>query len=179
MNNHYKKSILLLGVVLPAALIILLFIVGLTKFNGFNVECEKREADFKKVQMLEINSKQLKQAVESNAEQMKLWTKLMDTETRGTFITRLNEIQRQFKATDLKKTSHNWVNISEGIGRANNQPASQVEMSFLGTYSAMQLAMLDLETELPQLQLDSLIMTPVGEESNLIEFDTVFTLWTK
>lgn len=179
MNSNYKKSILLLGIALPVFFIGVLFIVGLVKFSSFNAECEKRELAFEDFERLEKESKFLKLKTERTSEELESWLELMNKETRGTFINRVNEIESRFDAKDFKKMSHNWINVSLGIGANANQPASQVKISFLGTYRAMQLAMLELETELPQLQLDSLSMNPVGEGSNLIEFDTVFTLWTK
>lgn len=179
MNDRYKKSILLFGVVLPLFLIGVLLVIGLVKLNGFNAECKKREVDFEKYKIVELQFKVIKEKAKTNSEDLEFWEELMESETRGSLITHLNKIQSEFKTKNFKKVSHNWINVSKGIGLGANQPASQLKISFVGTYRAMQQAMLGFETRLPQLQLDSLVMEPVGEESNLIKFDTVFTLWTK
>ena len=70
------------------------------------------------------------------------------------------------------------MNYSEGLGKGISQPASQVEMKFTGTYRAMQLALMEVESKLPQLQLDSLVMAP-DSGAKKINFTTKFTVWTK
>ncbi len=83
----------------------------------------------------------------------------------------------KFSGKELTKTSHNWINYSDGIGKGIDQPASQVNMSFSATYRAMQLALLEMETKLPNMQLDSLTITP-DTNSDSINFETTFTVWT-
>ena len=41
----------------------------------------------------------------------------------------------------------------------------------------MQLALLEVETKLPHMQLDSLTMTP-ADDGESINFNTTFTVWT-
>ncbi len=178
MNNQYKKAILLLGIVLPVIIIGIVMIVVITKIKSFDTEYTKKCAVYETFKMDEINSRQMKSMVAKNSENLTRWKSLVGDETRGSIIQKLNDIQSQYDRADIKKISQNWSNNSSGIGLDAAQPASQLKMSFVGTYRAMQLSMLEFETELPSLQLDSVNMKPLGG-GNLISFDTTFTLWTK
>ena len=112
-----------------------------------------------------------------NADTLKEWDRLLKTETRGSFLEHWKTAEGNFTGKELTKTSHNWVNYSEGIGRGVSQPASQVNMSFSATYRAMQLALMEMETTLPNMQLDSMTMTPDSNGKGL-NFKTKFTVWT-
>jgi hypothetical protein len=51
-------------------------------------------------------------------------------------------------------------------------------MSFIGTYRAMQLALMRLETTLPTMQLDSLDISENGNGQG-VKFTTKYTVWTR
>ena len=58
-----------------------------------------------------------------------------------------------------------------------NQSASQVEMNFSATFRAMQMLLIEIESTLPQMQLDSLSMSP--DTGGKLNFKTIYTVWTK
>ena len=178
MGNSYKKSILLLGIFLPAVLLSAVLIFAIVKMKSINTTLKSKEAEFEQCKIAEVAIQQRQKSVGINSEQLEFWKDLINRETRGTVADHLSKAQSQSRAQDIKKISHNWINLSEGIGSNTNQPAGQLKMTFVATYRAMQLTMLDFETTLPQMQLDSINMKAI-DKSNLIQFDTLFTLWTK
>ena len=136
---------------------------------------KKREYDESKAVMLK--KMELLGKVNTNQKHLAAWDKMMRTETRGTFLEHLKKAERKFAGSEITKTSHNWLNYSEGIGKGISQPASQVTMTFLASYRAMQTAFMEMETMLPQMQLDSLEMSP-DDGGKGINFKTTFTVWT-
>ena len=177
MNDNYKKSIAIFALAIPLSLIIIMIIVIVGKTGSIGKKYSQKKLAYDQYKLSENVIKGMKVKAEENKEQLKIWDDMMKAETRGTFIQRWNSIEAKYNKGELSKLSHNWVNQSIGIGAGSSQPASQIKMSFRGTYEAMQNSLLELETVIPQLQLDSISMKP-AESRNLLNFDAVFTLWT-
>lgn len=178
MNSYYKKSIIVFGLALPLLCMVAiigasLYMVSSTekKFKAKSVEYAKAKAEERKIA-------QLQKVVGATGHHVKKWQHMLDTETRGTFDEHWKTAGKNFTDQEFTRAPHNWVNYSEGLGKGISQPASQVEMKFTGTYRAMQLALMEVESKLPQLQLDSLVMAP-DSGAKKINFTTKFTVWTK
>ncbi|MBT8036173.1 MAG: hypothetical protein KJO21_01395 [Verrucomicrobiae bacterium] len=137
----------------------------------------------KKQKVYDLGHREIRQTMDlqlkvaQNAEKLKEWDTMMRTETRGTFLEHWKTAEKNFKGKELTKSSHNWTNYSQGLGLGVQQPASQVNMKFTATFRAMQLALMEMETILPNMQLDFIKMTP-DDSGNAIHFDTTFTVWT-
>lgn len=177
MNQDYKKAIAVFGIIIPLLIISTVVIIAGAKAKSINSEYMAKKAQYQKDQVALSATKKLQQQVSENEEQLNLWKSIMERETRGSLIEHWKTAQSKFNSEDLNKLSHNWINISTGIGANAVMPASQVKMSFSGTFRALQLSLLEFETKLPQLQLDSMTIKPLAG-SNHLNVDTTFTLWT-
>ncbi|MGJ8661398.1 MAG: hypothetical protein ACSHXL_05125 [Bacteroidota bacterium] len=178
MSELYKKSIFIFGVIIPVLILSLIVVAVSMKAQSTRSSYETKRTAYDQAQMTIMMTKQLKAKADSNRNQLKFWESLMTRETRGTFIDHWKLAEGKFTEMELNKTSHNWINQSTGLGNNAVLPASQVKMTFLGTFRAMQLSLLELETKLPQLQLDRMNIK-ASTDSNLLSFDTTFTLWTQ
>jgi len=160
-------------------MLLIVVIAGVSLYQVSSVSSEhlvkKRKYDKAQVEMRQ--SMELLGKVNKNKALLSEWDRMMRTETRGTFLEHWKKAEKKFSGKELTKSSHNWVNYSEGLGRGVSQPASQVNMTFLATYRAMQAALMEIESTLPNMQLDSLTMTPASSGKG-IDFKTTFTVWT-
>ncbi len=177
MNDYYKQSVTVFGIAVPCLFMVLIAGVALYMSSSTSTEYKKKKKAYDKAQVAMKQTMQLQGEVQETGEYLKEWDHMLNTETRGTFLEHWKTAEKKFSGKELTKTSHNWVNYSEGLGKGITQPASQVNMSFSATYRAMQLAMLEMETKLPNMQLDSLSMTP-DSSGDSINFETTFTVWT-
>ena len=66
---------------------------------------------------------------------------------------------------------------SGGIGSASAQNSSQIRMGFRGTFRTLQRAFLELETRMPQLQLESISLQPVSTSGFLLTAQITYTAW--
>ena len=57
------------------------------------------------------------------------------------------------------------------------QKSSQIRIAFRGTFRTMQRAFLELETRMPQLQLQDLKIDPSSSGSALLNFQVTYTAW--
>ena len=65
-----------------------------------------------------------------------------------------------------------------GIGAVSGQPSVQLALAFRGTFGALQSTFLELETKMPQLQLDSMKLSP-QRTGNVLEAQLLYTAWEK
>ena len=177
MSDYYKQSVAVFGVGVPMLLMMVVAGVSLYKTSSVSSEHLVKKREYDKSQVAMRHSMELLGKVNKNKKLLSEWDRIMRTETRGTFLEHWKDAEKKFSGKELTKSSHNWVNYSEGLGKTVSQPASQVNMTFLATYRAMQTALMEIESTLPQMQLDSLTMTPASSGKG-IDFKTTFTVWT-
>lgn len=178
MNSYYKNAITVFGIALPLIGFAVIAGGALYAVTTINKKHSLKEVAFSKSQKEEKQLAHLQGMVAKNGKHLQIWNTNLDTETRGTFLEHWKEAEKKFTGKEFSRSPHNWVNYSEGLGKGIKQPASQVEMKFSGTYRAMQLALMEIESKLPQLQLDALSMTP-DNNAGTLNFSTTFTVWTK
>lgn len=178
MNSYYKHSVAVFGLTLPLLAVAVVAGACLYGVSSIDQKFKKKHIVYNKAQIEEQKTTELQGRVAQNGNHLKDWQKVLSSETRGSFVEHWKVAEKKFTGKEFTRAPHNWVNYSEGLGKGIDQPASQVEMNFSATYRAMQLALMEIESKLPQLQLDSLTMTPdnSGEKLN---FKTKFTVWTQ
>ena len=64
------------------------------------------------------------------------------------------------------------------MAHANSEWIVQLHFAFRGTYRALQTAFLELETRMPQLQLDSIKLSRSANQ-NVLNAAVVYTTWQK
>ncbi|BDS08497.1 hypothetical protein NT6N_35370 [Oceaniferula spumae] len=178
MNSYYKQSVAIFGLAIPLTVMGVLAGGALYSVSVINKKFKVKKVEYTKALVVDQQTAKLQAQVAQNGSHLARWNNVLSTETRGTFIDHWKVAEKKFSGRELTRGPHNWINYSEGIGKGIMQPASQVEMSFSGTYRAMQLTLMEVESKLPQLQLDSLVMSPDAQNEKL-NFKTTFTVWTE
>ena len=176
-NEYYKQSVTVFGIVIPLVLMLVVGLAALYMSSSTATEYKKKKVVYDQAQTEMKATVALQTQLQEKGKYIEEWDKMLKTETRGSFLEHWKTAEAKFSGKELTKTSHNWLNYSEGLGKGINQPASQVNMSFSATYRAMQLALMEMETKLPQMQLDSMTITPSSNGESL-DFKTKFTVWT-
>lgn len=178
MSNYYKQPITVFGAVIPLCLIAVLTLVAFFGWKKVDGKFKEKKVTYDKAQKAIAQKIQLQGVVAKNAPTLDQWQNNISTETRGTFIDHWKATEQKFKGVEFTRSSHKWTDFSSGIGKGVNQPASQIEMNFSASFRAMQLAMMEMETKLPQMQLDSLTITPDNSGKRL-NFKTTHTIWNQ
>ena len=107
---------------------------------------------------------------------MKRWMALFEKPTAATVNAFLAEVQKKFGGQEFQQTAFRRTASAGGIGGASAQPSIQIQLAFRGTYRALQNAFVELETSMPQLQLDSLKLAP-NSNRKVLNADLVYTAW--
>jgi hypothetical protein len=91
--------------------------------------------------------------------------------------TNIREITEHLPAKEIQQTAFEPTNTKGGFGAVSAQPSSQLRIAFRGTYRTMQRAFLELETRMPQLQLQEMRIDPSSNQSSLLNFQVSYTAW--
>ena len=175
----YRQSIIAFGFVLPA--VVCAAVVG----GGFFLK-SKAEASFQEKQSLYRSSEQSRagsQAIEKEVNQKRgfvdHWNTQMGKETANSISSALKEIAIDLPPKEFQQTAVEYPSGAAGFAGASAQPSSQVRLAFRATYRSMQLAFLELETLMPQLQLHELKIDPSSSSNSTMNFSVTYTAWQK
>ena len=177
MKSNYKKSVAVFGVFIPVVIMLALALFVSLKASSIHQEYEAKVALEKKDRLAQMQNEVLNKKVVTQKKELGAWTELLAQEDRRTFLEHWKEVRKQFKPKEFSGERPVWKNASTGIGLDVKHPSSEVVLTFDATYRAMQLAFLEVETKLPQMQLESLEMKP-NTNGGTIHFTTKFTVWT-
>ena len=178
MNEYYKKPVIVLGLVVPALVLVLLTCAAYYGYSKLNDSYKAKKTVYDKAEKARENKLTLQGRVAQNHEELEKWDKMLAVGTRGSFLDHWKEAEQKFSGKELTRSPHKWLGYSPGLGKGIKQPSNQVTMGFSATYRAMQATLMEVESKLPQMQLDSISMTP-DENGGRINFVTKFTIWTQ
>ena len=82
-------------------------------------------------------------------------------------------------AKEYQRTSVEYPTGSTGFASASAQNSSQVKLAFRGTFRSVQQAFIELETRMPQLQLQELKIDPSSSSASTLNFQVTYTAWEK
>ena len=177
MNEEYKQSVGIFGIAIPCLIMAAIAGIAFYMSSSTAADFKKKKKAYDKAQIAAKEINELQGKMQKISRDLNGWDNMLKSETRGTFLQHWKETEQKFTGKEFTRNPYNWVNYSDGIGKGLNQPASQVNMSFSATYRAMQLAFLEIETKLPNMQLDSLSIVP-EKNGEKINFKTTHTIWT-
>ncbi|MGD7654227.1 MAG: hypothetical protein ACQCXQ_13490 [Verrucomicrobiales bacterium] len=175
--NLYRQSIILFGIVLPilgAALVV----------GGFSLLKSKMETSFEKkkgtyatYEQERLATLEIEADIARQREHFERWNRQLSEESAATVGKNLREIYSHLPSKEIQQTAFERPNGSAGFGQASAQDSSQIRIALRGTYRTLQRAFLELETRMPQLQLQELRIDPSTTQSSLLNFQVTYTAW--
>ncbi|MBN8460506.1 MAG: hypothetical protein J0M04_21970 [Verrucomicrobia bacterium] len=178
--NHYRQSIALFGIVVP--IVVLVIVLGL----GFFIK-GKISSSFSNKQTLfktyEANCKaatQIEDSIVKQRSHLDRWNKLLGEESLSAVNSNLSAIAKMLPSKEFQKGGFERSGTSSGFSTATAQRTSEIRISFRGTFRTMQRAFLELESRMPQLQLQELRITPNANQQNaspLLNFQVTYLAW--
>ncbi|MCU0796870.1 MAG: hypothetical protein MUF31_13155 [Akkermansiaceae bacterium] len=174
--NLYRTPIALFGFVLPvfitAALAGVAFIVKSRIENSFN----EKLGHFQGYEQNRIQAL-AREAENSKKRQFyKDWETLLAKETASSVGSTLATIEDKLPSKEFQVTTRDFPANRAGFASVSAQNSGQVHLAFRATFRSMQLALLELETRMPHLQLQEFRIDP-SANSNSLNFDVFYTAW--
>ncbi len=175
--NFYRQPIIVFGIIVP--LIVAAVIVGLGSMAKSKMEASlaEKEAGSKANRMSVMQARQIEAQVISQKKHVERWESQLGQETASSVTTCLKEISEHLPKREFQQTAFNPTNTKGGFGSPAAQNSSQLQIAFRGSFRTMQRAFLELETRMPQLQLQDLKIDPSSSQSSLLNFQVTYTAW--
>lgn len=173
----YRQPIIVFGIVIPAIAATALVGIFFTIQSKMTASFENKEKTCKTFEMGRKAGQQIEKQVINQRGHIERWSKQMSEETASTVTTNLREISEHLPGKEIQQTAFERPSGKGGFGSVTAQNSSQIRIAFRGTFRTMQRAFLELETRMPQLQLQILRIDPNPGVSSLLKFEVSYTAW--
>lgn len=175
--NLYRQPIIVFGIVLPIVAAAAVVGLGAMAKSRMEASLAEKETSYKAYQMSRMQAKQLESQVISQRDHVKRWEDQLAQESASTVTTYLRDISEHLPKKEFQQTAFDPSNSKGGFGTSAAQKSSQLRIAFRGSFRTMQRAFLELETRMPQLQLQDLKIDPSSSQSSLLNFQVTYTAW--
>jgi hypothetical protein len=173
----YRQTIILFGIVAPmvaAAVVIgVSFMLKSKMVSSFN----NKQSNYKTYEQGRIAGLEIEAQVTRQRQHLDRWNESLAQETASAVATNLRGIIEDLPGKEIQQTAFERPTGSAGFASVAAQKSSQLRISFRGTFRTLQRAFLELETRMPQLQLQELRMDPVANQTSLMNFQVSYTAW--
>lgn len=173
----YRQSIILVGAVVPVLCAGLIVGLGSMVKSKMTTSFANKQKTYKTYEQARSQGVKLEAEVIRNREHLERWEEQLSLETASTVATNLREISEKLPAKEIQQTAFERPSTSSGFGSASAQNSSQIRIAFRGTYRTLQRAFLELETRMPQLQLQEFKMDPISTHASLMNLQVTYTAW--
>lgn len=175
---YYRKSIAIFAIVVPAVLTIAVIGGGMSIKSKMAAGFETRLASYKEYETGRLSALELETHVNKQRPLLEQWEAMLKQETASTVTSNLRQITEHLPAKEIQQTAFEPLDKG-GFGTASAQKSSQLRIALRGTFRTMQRALHELETRMPQLQLQDLKIDTAATQASLLNFQVTYTAWEK
>lgn len=175
----YRQSIILFGIVSPLVIAALIIAGGFALKGKAIASFEEKQRLSKSAEMDRIGALTIERDVSAKRPHLDRWSREMDRETSTAITSHLKEIGDMLPPKEFQQTAFERPTGSGTIGTSSAQKSSQVKLAFRGTFRSVQKAFLELESRMPQLQLQDLKIDPSSSSTSTLNFQVSYTAWEK
>ena len=156
--NFYRQSIALFGIAMPAFAAALLIGLGFVAKSQIVASFKNKQGLFKTYQADFNKAQDEETAIIRQRDHVARWNAMLAEESSSAVNNHLRTIAGILPPKEFQKTAFERTAGSGGFGTTSAQPSSQLKIIFRGTFRTMQRAFLELETRMPQLQLQEMVI---------------------
>lgn len=171
----YQQSIILFGMVIPVIIAAAVVAGGYVMKNKMADSFEIKKTHYRSHHAARSEVAKLEQAVSGLRPHLERWDAALNKEIASEMGTSLREITAKMPDKEIQQTAFNPSANAGGLGGAH--PSTQVSIGFRGTFRALQKTFLELETRMPQLQVEDLSLEPVATSGFLLNMQVNYTAW--
>ncbi|HEY8961910.1 MAG TPA: hypothetical protein VIM57_06860 [Luteolibacter sp.] len=174
---HYRQSILFFGLVLPLILAAALIGGAFYARQSVIASFAQKEKQFNSYRQNQAGAESIEKELASKRDHVKRWKALLSEETKSQVNNHVRKLQEALPSKEFQQTSTNYPPSTGGFGSVSAQRSSQIRLGFRGTYRTLQRAFLELETRMPQLQLQEIRIDANSTQASLNNVDVTYTAW--
>jgi hypothetical protein len=175
----YRQSIVLFGFVLPFVVCAVIVGGGVAIKAKAAASFQQKQTLYKSAETNRIGALEIEAQVSKKRPHVERWISQIEKETANSITSNLKEIGDMLPAKEFQQTAVEYPTGSVGFASVSAQKSSQVKLAFRGTFRSMQKAFIELETRMPQLQLQELKIDPSSSSTSTLNFQVTYTAWEK
>ncbi len=176
--NKYKQSITLFGFVIPILLVVVFSIVCIVVSGNIKAKAALRETAFAQHNTLQAQVTQLQAGMRDKRIANEEWEKVLSTDIRPSLQYNLKNILEKYSFRQVAQTGFFRPMTAGRLAIGAKQPSSSVTLKFRGTYLPMEKVLIELESRLPQMQVNTFNISR-ERTANELTFDLSYTIWEK
>jgi hypothetical protein len=175
----YRQSIILFGFVVPFVICAAIVGGGVVLKSKTSATYLEKQALFKNAENDRVGALGIEAQISKKRPHMERWVSQVEKETANSITSHLKQIADSLPAKEFQQTAVEYPTSRTGFASMSAQDSSQVRLAFRGTFRSVQLALAELESRMPQLQLQELKIDPTGASTSSLNFNINYTAWEK
>lgn len=175
----YRQSIVLFGFVLPFVVCAAIVGGGIAIKAKASTSFQQKQALYKTAETNRIGALGIEAQVSKKRPHVERWISQIEKETANSITSHLKEIGDMLPAKEFQQTAFERPTGTTGFASSSAQNSSQVKLAFRGTFRSVQKAFIELETRMPQLQLQDFKIDPSSSSTSTLNFQVTYTAWEK
>ena len=175
--KFYQQSVIIFGLAIPAVIAIAVIAVCVLGTQKITATLDEKTDMFASSEQSRRAMAEVESEVVVERENLERWQKRLTEETASTVTSHMRTIAEQLPGREFQQTSFERPTGASGFGNASAQKSSQIRLGFRGTYRSVQRAFLELETRMPQLQLQDLRLAPNPNQASMLNVQVAYTAW--
>lgn len=178
----YTKSIVIFGIAIPGALLLIAILVMMSYVKGLKAKSLEKEEAFTNYEMAVNARKSVEKKLAMRTGQMEYWDENLQLGFVQVMNDHVTSIMERMKPEQLR-----LVEIGRGgmvsLSKDTKASSSAIMLTFEGGYGPMQFLMGEIETLIPQLEMERLDIgpgRPTGRGSSKeLQFKVLYSAWSK
>lgn len=173
----YRKAIAIHG--LCVLCFAILFLIGGAWYGLHRVRSVQKEIQKSSEQALQLRSEMeaAHAKLKGRKERMEAWDQCLHGEVAQQITRALQEIMEPYREEELKQIALGRPAKRSALAGSTENSYSRLEVVFEGGYGPMQEVLAQLETRMPNLVLEELMVEP-NRNTTSLSFRAIFTCWS-
>lgn len=176
----YKQPIIIFGIVIPLVIALAIFGVCSAVRGKFVTSYEVKTSQYKDYKRNKMFAMETEMQVVSQRDAFQQWSVILDQDPFSLLTSNLRAIGQKLPSKEFQQPLPERLNNKLGFGMASAQDSTALRFTLRGTFKTAQRALLELETRMPNLQLQDLRIDPgTTSDSSLLSVQLTYTAWEK
>lgn len=174
--RFYRQSILIFGAVLPGVLLLAALFGIIALKSSMTASFQSKKQDYEAFNRDQKVVKEIEKQISRQRPHLNRWQDALNEQAASSVTGHLRAIAERVPDKEYQLTAFDPSGTG-GLGSVSAQKSSQMRIAFRGTYRTMQQVFLELESRMPQLQLQELRIDPSANNPSSLNFQVSYTAW--
>jgi hypothetical protein len=176
----YKKPIILFGIAVPTVIAILIVVTCFQAKIKVATSYETKVQEYKNYQISRMKALEIETQIAKQRKAYEQWLKVLEQDPVTLLNANMKILAGKLPSKEFQQPLTERMTNKIGFGTVSAQNSEALRFNFKGTFRTTQKALMELETRMPNLQLQELRIDPnTAGSSSIINIQLTYTAWEK